>query len=44
MLKAGRFRVIGGKSMRPVLLKLRGLKVPPPFGVGFYAACVSRSR
>jgi iron(III) transport system permease protein len=28
VLKAGRFQVIGGKSMRPVLLKLRGLKLP----------------
>ncbi len=28
ILKAGRFQVIAGKSMRPVLLKLRGLKIP----------------
>ena len=28
ILKAGHFQVIAGKSMRPVLLKLRGLKVP----------------
>jgi iron(III) transport system permease protein len=28
VLKAGRFQVIAGKSMRPVLLKLRGLKIP----------------
>ncbi len=28
VLKAGRFQVIAGKSMRPMLLKLRGLKVP----------------
>ena len=28
LLKAGRFQVISGKSMRPVLLKLRGLKIP----------------
>jgi iron(III) transport system permease protein len=28
VLKAGRFQVIAGKSMRPVLLKLRGLKFP----------------
>jgi iron(III) transport system permease protein len=28
LLKAGRFQVIAGKSMRPMLLKLRGLKVP----------------
>ena len=28
ILKAGRFQVIAGKSMRPVLLKLRGLKLP----------------
>jgi len=28
VLKTGRFQVIAGKSMRPVLLKLRGLKVP----------------
>jgi iron(III) transport system permease protein len=28
VLKAGRFQVIAGKSMRPMLLKLRGLKIP----------------
>jgi iron(III) transport system permease protein len=28
VLKAGRFQVIAGKSMRPLLLKLRGLKIP----------------
>jgi len=28
ILKAGRFQVISGKSMRPVLLKLRGMKIP----------------
>ena len=28
VLKAGRFQVIAGKSMRPMLLKLRGLKLP----------------
>ena len=28
LLKAGRFQVISGKSMRPMVLKLRGLKVP----------------
>jgi iron(III) transport system permease protein len=28
ILKAGRFQVIAGKSMRPTLLKLRGLKMP----------------
>jgi iron(III) transport system permease protein len=28
ILKAGRFQVISGKSMRPMLLKLRGLKIP----------------
>lgn len=28
LLKRGRFQVIAGKSMRPVLLKLRGLKWP----------------
>ena len=28
VLKAGRFQVIAGKSMRPVLLKLRGLRTP----------------
>jgi iron(III) transport system permease protein len=28
VLRAGRFQVIAGKSMRPMLLKLRGLKVP----------------
>ncbi len=28
VLKAGRFQVIAGKSMRPMLLKLRALKVP----------------
>jgi iron(III) transport system permease protein len=28
VLKAGRFQVIAGKSMRPMLLKLRGLKMP----------------
>jgi iron(III) transport system permease protein len=28
LLKAGRFQVIAGKSMRPTLLKLRGLKIP----------------
>ena len=28
LLRAGRFQVISGKSMRPMLLKLRGLKVP----------------
>jgi len=27
ILKAGRFQVISGKSMRPVLLKLRGMKI-----------------
>ncbi len=28
LLKSGRFQVISGKSMRPMLLKLRGLKMP----------------
>ena len=28
VLKAGRFQVIAGKSMRPMLMKLRGLKIP----------------
>lgn len=28
LLKKGRFQIIAGKSMRPVVLKLRGLKVP----------------
>ena len=28
ILKAGRFQVIAGKSMRPMLLKLRGLRIP----------------
>lgn len=28
VLKAGRFQVIAGKSMRPMLLKLRALKIP----------------
>jgi iron(III) transport system permease protein len=28
VLRAGRFQVIAGKSMRPMLLKLRGLKIP----------------
>ena len=28
VLKAGRFQVIAGKSMRPMLLKLRGLRIP----------------
>lgn len=28
VLRAGRFQVIAGKSMRPTLLKLRGLKIP----------------
>jgi iron(III) transport system permease protein len=28
ILKAERFQVISGKSMRPVLLKLRGMKIP----------------
>lgn len=28
VLKAGRFQVIAGKSMRPMLLKLRSLKIP----------------
>ncbi|MCX5881006.1 MAG: iron ABC transporter permease [Deltaproteobacteria bacterium] len=28
VLKAGRFQVIAGKSMRPMMLKLRGLKIP----------------
>lgn len=28
ILKSGRFQVIAGKSMRPMLLKLRGLKYP----------------
>ena len=28
VLKAGRFQVISGKSMRPMLMKLRGLKIP----------------
>ena len=28
ILKKGHFQVIGGKSMRPMLLKLRGLKIP----------------
>jgi len=28
VLKAGRFQVIAGKSMRPMLLKLRGLRLP----------------
>jgi len=28
VLRAGRFQVIAGKSMRPMLLKLRGLKMP----------------
>ncbi len=28
ILKAGRFQVIAGKSMRPILLKLRGLRMP----------------
>jgi iron(III) transport system permease protein len=28
ILKAGRFQVIAGKSMRPILLKLRGLRIP----------------
>lgn len=28
LLKKGRFQIIAGKSMRPVVLKLRGLKIP----------------
>jgi iron(III) transport system permease protein len=28
VLKSGRFQVISGKSMRPMLIKLRGLKMP----------------
>lgn len=28
LLKKGRFQIIAGKSMRPVVLKLRGLKMP----------------
>lgn len=28
ILKKGRFQIIAGKSMRPVVLKLRGLKIP----------------
>jgi ABC-type Fe3+ transport system, permease component len=28
LLKEGRFQIIAGKSMRPVVLKLRGLKIP----------------
>ena len=28
VLKSGRFQVIAGKSMRPMLLKLRGLRIP----------------
>ena len=28
VLKKGRFQIIAGKSMRPVVLKLRGLKIP----------------
>jgi iron(III) transport system permease protein len=28
ILKSGRFQVISGKSMRPMLIKLRGLKLP----------------
>jgi iron(III) transport system permease protein len=28
VLRAGRFQVIAGKSMRPTLMKLRGLKIP----------------
>ncbi len=28
VLKSGRFQIIAGKSMRPVVLKLRGLRIP----------------
>jgi iron(III) transport system permease protein len=28
VLKSGRFQIIGGKSMRPTVLKLRGLRIP----------------
>jgi iron(III) transport system permease protein len=28
VLKSGRFQIIAGKSMRPMLLKLRGLRIP----------------
>ncbi len=28
VLKSGRFQIIGGKSVRPMLLKLRGLRIP----------------
>lgn len=28
ILKSGRFQIIAGKSMRPMLLKLRGLRIP----------------